>query len=267
MGEKQDGETKSQEELDTAKAEEEKKAAEEKKGDEETPEQKAEREAKEAEAVKEKEKRSFENMQERIDEITKEKAELRKEIEEIRAKLPKDNKEPEYTEKDLYAILADPAQSQYHPFAIKELINLGIKGYDTKLKANLQVSDAVRASADKALKEFPDLENEDSKLWKLADKIFRDESLKSNPNGTYLAAKLANDILEKGDGETKEQLQRKLDKLNKKTSLAGGGAKPAGANPNAAYEKIKKEGLIAGPNTPAWDKWQKEIIARSKIKK
>ncbi len=234
-------------------------------GEAETPEQIAEREAAEAEeaeaakAAKEKEERSFDRMQARIDELT---AKLKEQEAKIEAKGDDGKAKPKYTENDLYAIMADPEQVQYHAFAVKELIRMGIEGYDQKLRGTMQVSDAVRASAQRAMEEFPDLADNKSEHWKLANRIFIENDLAKNPNGTYLAAKMAAQELAAGKGETKEQLERKLARLQKKTSLAGGEQK-AKASPNAEYEKIRKAALAAGPNTGAWNAWMKAQVAQN----
>ena len=240
----------------------------------ETPEEKAvreEAEEKEAEEAETKKKeRSFDRMQERLDEITAENYKLRSQVNELLEK-PKASANKEVTKEDCYAVLANPdATPEQRAWVTDKLIELRVDekvgGFRQEMTTEQKQSTARVASAQKALEDYPELDDNQSEIYQLAEKEYISGRLDRFEDGMEIAAERAAKKLGTS-GPTKAQLQKKIDRDNKKKGLAAGATKVSTNNATVNYDKLKAEALKEGYGSAAWQKWDKAIVDRNKTKK
>lgn len=258
-------EKKEGEEEDTKKeektGEEEEEAAEEKKGET-------------LESLKEKLENLKEEFRGRIDELTAERHELMGRINamsEGRKEEKSGSKswdDPYWTNSRLRALVEE--QPDYRE-TVEGLIEERMeKRITERLEGKIKSSTTEEASYDRVTTEMPEYAQKGTPEWKLANQLYVELGLKGNPNGPYIAARLAKDEMDANKGKklpSKEALRKKIDKLGKKTELATGKAGKASPGLQAQIDKAFDDAEGKDENGSEWLKLRRLLREKSKLER
>lgn len=185
---------------------------------------------------------------------------------ELNAKLAGSGKKDEkvWTKDELLHMINDPDQQQYHAWAIDKLTDLKADERDRKNKAENSVLTAKEESYSLAVEKFPDMLNPETKLWKLANKIYVEQRLDQVPDGQYLASLKASDILGVKPNLGKKMvgnnnsLQKQLHKERAKSALAGTGKKSTTSD-QSQLDKLENLAIGTKAGSVEWLRYQRKL--------
>lgn len=187
-----------------------------------------------------------------------------KEIDDLKGKVEKPKEEASvWTEEKLIEVITDSSRPQSEiAWAQRELNKLDTKKMLSEIVQSQGQFAAKQASVDRAAEELsPDFNDKDSELWKAANKIYVENGFENIKDGQYIAAQLAMSRSKTSTDVSAAVLQKRLDKVNAKNNLVGGGRKAPVTN-EASFEKIKKQALADGPDSASWKAWQKQVAMK-----
>ena len=204
-------------------------------------------------------------MQKRIEQLAADKKALELRLEKLESGTEKkDGSKPlsDFTEAELFNLVEQ--KPEYNPYVMKELAKREAERIYGEGNKAASVEKIKQESAAQAVLKYPDLNDSDSALYKLAQRIYTDRGYHRIPDGDLVAADRAAEILRKQKKSSFTNESKRRSEI-KKFGLSGAG-KPASAAMGSTSKRLEELEAKAVPTRPGSQEWKDVFLERRRLK-
>jgi hypothetical protein len=201
-------------------------------------------------------------VQRRIDELTAMNIEAQKIIKEQAEALnsgkgsgKKETTWDDYSDAELKKLAAD--QPEYADTVESILANRMESRVEKRLESKMTAKELTDQSYAKIEEKLPAYAKKDTPEWVLANQVYIQLGLDKSPDGPYLAALYARDMLEKGKPDRSRVLKSQLDKERAKKALASGKGGKGGLSSSSSLEKAFQQAQGTEAGSVEWKRYLK----------